>query len=98
MGPSGAVRVSTADPVMSPGRGAKAMRSQKKEGLMAGVREQEAIRDSCDSMDQCSGNSMTGLFVSFLSLHAAGPGVAFVLSLYFCARARHVRDADRKVG
>jgi hypothetical protein len=46
----------------------------QKEGLMAGLREEKAVRDSgnsCDLVDQCSGNSMTGLFLSFLSLHAA---------------------------
>jgi hypothetical protein len=42
---------------------------------MAGLREKEAIRDgwnSCDLVDQSSGNSMTELFLFFLSLHAAG--------------------------
>lgn len=58
----------------------------QKEGLMAGLREKEAIRDSwnrCNSVDQCSGNSMTGLFLFFLSLKRSGGGVAFVVSLYF---------------
>ena len=35
-----------------------------KEGLIAGLRQKKAIRDSgnsCDLVDQCSGNSMTGL-------------------------------------